>query len=100
MDLHISTNREGGVLTVRVAGRLALGGIAELRSACGDAARVRLDLSQLQFADEEGTSLLALLRDSGASLMGTPPFIDLLLRARLALERSENPTTVPKGEPE
>ncbi len=91
MDLHISTDPAGGVLTVRVAGRLAPSGIAELRKACGEAVRVRLDLSQLQTADEEETPFLVLMRNAGAALIGTPPCIDLLLRTRLAVGPSDQP---------
>ncbi len=83
MDLHISTEERNGLLTVRVAGRLSSVGLGELRRACRDAARVRLDLSDLVSADEAGTAFLAAMRDSGADLAGVPPYIDLLLRARL-----------------
>lgn len=84
MDLHISIEQKDGLLTVRVAGRLSSVGLGELRRACREAARVRLDLSDLVSADEAGTSFLAAMRDSGAELGGVPPYIDLLLRARLA----------------
>ncbi|MBK6406523.1 MAG: hypothetical protein IPN03_20115 [Holophagales bacterium] len=83
MDLHISTDEKNGLLTVRVAGRLSSVGLGELRRACREAARVRLDLSDLVSADEAGTTFLAAMRDSGADLAGVPPYIDLLLRARL-----------------
>ncbi len=83
MDLHISTEEKEGFLTVRVAGRLSSVGLGELRRACREAARIRLDLSDLVSADEAGTSFLAALRDSGAELAGVPPYIDLLLRARI-----------------
>lgn len=83
MDLHISTEEKNGLLTVRVAGRLSMVGLGELRRACRSGARVRLDLSDLVSADEAGTTLLASMRDSGTDLVGVPPYIDLLLRARL-----------------
>ena len=83
MDLHISTQEKNGFLTVRVAGRLSTVGLGELRRACREDARVRLDLSDLVSADEAGTTLLATMRDSGAELVGVPPYIDLLLRTRL-----------------
>lgn len=83
MDLHISTEENNGLLTVRVAGRLGSVGLGELRRTCREAARVRLDLSDLVSADEAGTTFLAAMRDSGAELVGVPPYIDLLLRARL-----------------
>jgi ABC-type transporter Mla MlaB component len=83
MDLYISTEEIDGRLTVRVVGRLSAAGLGELRKSCREGARVRLDLSDLISADEAGTTLLAAMRDSGADLVGVPPYIDLLLRARL-----------------
>ncbi len=83
MDLHISTEESDGLLTVRVAGRLRSAGLGELRRACREGARVRLDLSDLISVDEAGTTLLAAMRDSGTDLVGVPPYIDLLLQARL-----------------
>ena len=70
MDLHISTEEKDGLLTVRVAGRLSAVGLGELRRACREGARVRLDLTDLISADESGTTLLAAMRDSGADLVG------------------------------
>ena len=83
VDLHISTEEKDGLLTVRVAGRLGKDGLGELRRACCQGARVRLDLSDLVSADEAGTTLIAAMRDSGTDLVGVPPYIGLLLRARL-----------------
>lgn len=83
MDLHISTEEKDGLLTVRVAGRLGKDGLGELRRVCLGGARLRLDLSALICADEAGTTLLAAMRDSGADLVGVPPYIDLLFHARL-----------------
>lgn len=83
MDLHISAEEENGLLTVRVAGRLGAAGLGELRRACPERARVRLDLSELVSADEAGTTCLVCMRDSGTDLVGVPPYIGLLLRARL-----------------
>lgn len=82
MDLHITLENAGDALTVRVAGRLGADGSAELERACRDEVRLRLDLSELVTADEEGTRLLVRLRNAGAELAGVPPYIDLLLRAR------------------
>jgi anti-anti-sigma regulatory factor len=82
LDLHVTTQQGAEGLTVRVAGRLAADGAAELQHACSGAPRLRLDLSELVSADDEGTRLLARMRDAGAVLVGTPPFIELLLHAR------------------
>ena len=82
MDLHISTADVAGHRTVHVAGRLASNGAAELERVCGDPARLRLDVSELVSADEAGTGLLRKLREAGAEITGTPPYLRLLLRAR------------------
>lgn len=100
VNLRISTEERDGRLTVHVAGRLAANGIAELEEACGSAAWVRLDLSQLLNADDEGTRLLSRMREAGVELFGTPPFVDLLILARSAPELPVIDTTEPKGEPE
>ena len=91
MDLHISTEEKDGLLTVRVAGRLSSVGLGELRRACREGARVRLDLTDLISADESGTTLLAAMRDSGADLVGVPPYIELLLEARLESTSATSP---------
>lgn len=91
MRLHISSERAEGTLTVRVAGRLGGAGLDELRRACSGAPRLRLDLRQLHSADETGTALLASLRDGGAELLGVPPYIDLLMRARQGPDAEKPP---------
>jgi hypothetical protein len=84
LNLHVTLARTGDALTVRVAGRLGAEGVAELERACGDPDGLRLDLSELVTADEEGTRLLVRLRNAGAELAEIPPYVDLLLRARSA----------------
>lgn len=84
MDLHVTIEEGAGTFSVRIAGRLAAEGARELELACDGKRRLRLDLSELVSADEEGTRLLCRLRDAGAELVGTPPYIDLLFRARAA----------------
>lgn len=82
MDLHITSDEEGGLRTVHVAGALDFVGLGELRRACREALRLRLDLSELLTADEAATNLLAALREDGAELVSVPPYVDLLLRTR------------------
>ena len=82
MSLHITSDEEGGLRTVHVAGVLGFAGLGELRRACREAPRLRLDLSELLTADEAGTDLLAALRDEGVELVSVPPYVDLLLRTR------------------
>jgi hypothetical protein len=82
VHLHISSEESNGVRTVHVSGRLSNGGAEELKRVCGKTGRLRLDVSQLVSADEEATRLLADLQHGGAQLVGTPPYIHLLLEAR------------------
>jgi len=82
MDVHICSEEAGGVRTVRIAGRLVSPATDELQRLARGALAVRLDVSQLVSADEEGLRVLESLREGGAELVGTPPFIQLLLQAR------------------
>ena len=82
MSLHITSDEEGGLRTVHVAGALGFDGLGELLRACREAPRLQLDLSELLTADEAGTNLLAALRDEGAELVSVSPYVYLLLRAR------------------
>jgi hypothetical protein len=59
--------------------------VEELGRACREAGRpLTLELSGLLHADELGLCLLRSLRDSGASLTGASPFVELLLEGRRA----------------
>ena len=98
LDLHVTIERGADCDSVRVAGRLAAEGVRELERACEGKHRLRLDLSELVSADEEGTRLLCRLVDAGAVLVGTPPYIDLLFRARAAQDL-EAPQPLRRTEP-
>ncbi len=54
--------------------------MAELRKACGpiEGALV-IDLSNLRYADAEGTDLIRTLAKGGAEIRGASPYIQLLL---------------------
>jgi hypothetical protein len=99
LDLHVTIERGADRDSVRVAGRLASEGVRELARACEGKHRLRLDLSELVSADEEGTRLLCRLVDAGAELVGTPPYIDLLFRARAAQDLEAPRAAPPNGNP-
>jgi hypothetical protein len=82
MDVHMSWKDADGMRTVRIAGRLVPPATDELRRLSTGAPAVRLDVSELVSADEEGLRVLESLREGGAELVGIPPYIDLLLQAR------------------
>jgi hypothetical protein len=82
MDVFMSFDDAGGVRTVRIAGRLVAPASVELERLSAGAPAVRLDVSELVSADEEGLCVLESLCEGGAELVGTPPFIALLLQAR------------------
>jgi len=75
------TLKEGEALTViRVDGRLAGDGVAELDRACRDARRpVVLDLADMITADSTGLLLLRRLAGDGVPLLGASRFTTLLL---------------------
>ena len=70
---------------VRVAGRLSVAHVSELLSACGESSYLELDLTDLASADGAGIEALKRARTKGATLVGTPGYIQLkidLLSAR------------------
>ncbi len=80
MLLRISEERRGDATRVRVEGHLQGDGVAELERTCRNVTGpVTLDLTALLTADEVGLSLLRSLRDAGAVVTGTSPFLRLLL---------------------
>lgn len=80
MLLRITEERVGECTVLHVAGRLVGPGAEELSRACRTVSgHIRVDLSALLHADEVGLALLHSLRDSGAELVGSSPFIQLLL---------------------
>jgi hypothetical protein len=81
--LRIAEERLGEGTVVRVAGRLAGEGVAELGRVCEGSSRpLLIDLTELLQADDLGLALLRSLRESGAKLTGVSPFIELLLESR------------------
>jgi anti-anti-sigma regulatory factor len=80
MTLRITPAGSGQSTTLKIDGRLTSEEVPELRLACD---RVEgplvLDLSGLQSADRQGVSVLQELRTKGAELIGTSPYLQLLL---------------------
>jgi hypothetical protein len=64
---------------VTIAGRLMNDHIPGLLTACGRAAVLRLDLTDVLSVDPIATDALRRLRDDGAQLMGVPTYILLKL---------------------
>ena len=78
--IRIDIRSEGPETVVRIAGRLSVVGVAQLRKACDpiEGAFV-LDLSNLLFADDAGIDVIRTLGEKGAELRGASPFVQLLL---------------------
>ena len=78
--IRITTTAEGGVTTIKADGRLVSENAAELMGVwerCSGP--VIVDLSGLSFADDEGAATLKKMRAGGAKLVGTRPYVALLL---------------------
>ena len=70
---------EGGVRVVTIAGWLLNDHIPGLLTACGQAAILRLDLTDVLSVDAIAADALRRIRDSGAQLTGVPTYIQLKL---------------------
>ena len=78
--IRITTTVRGSVTTIKADGRLLPGDAEELMRVCeACSAPVVIDLSDLSFADAEGTMVLKKLRANGATLVGTRPYVAMLL---------------------
>ncbi len=64
---------------VRVAGRLSMAHVAEMLTACADSQALELDLTDLVSADMAGIDALQRVRTKGATLVGTPGYIQMKL---------------------
>ncbi len=72
---------DGTVL--QLAGRLAADSVAELGRVCREVDwPLRLDLSELTYADDTGLAAIRELVARGAELERVPPFVALLLERR------------------
>ena len=77
MDCWIGVVTEVDRRVVRLAGRLSVAQVPELLTACAYRGPVDLDLSELVSADAAGIDALQRVRGQGASLVGTPGYIQL-----------------------
>ncbi|HXW05590.1 MAG TPA: hypothetical protein VD833_10195 [Vicinamibacterales bacterium] len=85
MECWLDIVQEGGVLVIRVAGRLESVHVPDLLAACGEAVTpVRVDLSDVLSADAIALDALRRVRDAGAELVGTPRYMQFKLDARPA----------------
>ena len=82
MTIRITASTEGTTTTVLIEGRLTEADLPDVRAACDSAdAPLRLDLSNLKSADDDGIRALRSLAERGAELHGATPYISHLLRA-------------------
>ena len=80
MTLFIASESDAGVRVIRLEGWLEGEAVAELeRVVNGGSGPVRLELFELRSADAVGLAALRTLRAAGATLVGTSPYIRLLL---------------------
>jgi hypothetical protein len=85
VECWIGVATEGNRRVIRVAGRLSVAHVSELLTACGEAKELELNLTDLASADGAGIEALQRARTRGATLVGTPGYIQLkidLLSAR------------------
>jgi ABC-type transporter Mla MlaB component len=75
--MKITTYKDGETLTLKLEGRLTGSWVEELKG-CWQAAgamhkvqRIRLDLSEVSFVDDEGKAALALIQAAGSEISAT-----------------------------
>jgi ABC-type transporter Mla MlaB component len=80
MTLRISVVGPDPTRGLKLDGRLTTEEVPELRRAYAELqGQVTLNLSDLQFADRTGVSVLRELRAHGAKFTGASPYIELLI---------------------
>ncbi len=73
----------GTATVVRIDGRLDVRSVDELSRVCTQIdGPIRLDLVNLQVVDDAGLELIRSLAGEGATLLHTPPFVELRLQAQ------------------
>jgi hypothetical protein len=93
VDCWIGVVTEVDRRVVRLAGRLSVAQVPELLTACAEGGPLELDLSDLVSADVAGIEALRRVRARGATLVGTPGYIQLKLDSAAG-----GPTTAPPPE--
>jgi len=82
VDCWIGVERERARRVVRVAGRLGFAAVPDLLEACdAGSCSLELDLTQLVSADAAGIEALRRIRGTGATLVGTPGYVQVTLDA-------------------
>ena len=85
MTLRITSHEPEPTARLKLDGRLTGEEVLEVRRACAEAeGQVVLDLTDLQFADRQGVSVLRELRAHGAQLIGVSHYLGLLLGETLS----------------
>ena len=79
MDCWIGVITENDRRVVRLAGRLSVAQVPELLTACSERGTLEVDLTDLVSADMAGIEALQRVRAKGATLVGTPGYIQLKL---------------------
>lgn len=79
MECWIGVVTEVDRRVVRVAGRLSAAQVPELLTACAVGSPLEVDLTDLVSADVAGIEALQRVRGQGATLVGTPGYIQLKL---------------------
>jgi hypothetical protein len=79
VECWIGVVTEGNRRIVRLAGRLSAAQVPELFNAWAGQGNIELDLTDLLSADPAGIEALQRIRRSGATLSGTPGYIQLQL---------------------
>jgi len=79
VECWIGVVTEGNRRIVRLAGRLSAAQVPELFNTWAGQGSIELDLTDLMSADAAGIEALQRIRRSGATLSGTPGYIQLQL---------------------
>ena len=83
--LKISEPTANSAVTLKLEGRLIGPWVNQLRQTCenrlAEAQRVQLDLTDLEYADRSGVTLLMTLRARGVELVNCSPFLAEELKA-------------------
>ena len=79
VDCWIGVITENDRRVVRLAGRLSVAQVPELLTACSERGTLEVDLTDLVSADMAGIEALQRVRAKGATLVGTPGYIQLKL---------------------
>ena len=98
MPIRISCSTTTGATTLRIEGRLLSEDLPSLQTECArHPASLRLELSELQFADRKSVEELRRLMDEGAQLVSASPYLDLLLCPRAPRNDGPTPAHEDKG---